>query len=44
MVQNQDGYDYILNLAAIKHVRSEEDPFTLLNDLYQHYTKSPMWN
>ena len=34
MVQNQDGYDYILNLAVIKHVRSEEDPFTLLNMIY----------
>ncbi|MEA3353981.1 MAG: UDP-N-acetylglucosamine 4,6-dehydratase [Campylobacterota bacterium] len=27
----QDGkYDYILNLSALKHVRSEEDPFTLM--------------
>jgi FlaA1/EpsC-like NDP-sugar epimerase len=26
-----DGkYDYILNLSALKHVRSEEDPFTLM--------------
>ena len=26
-----DGkYDYVLNLSAIKHVRSEEDPFTLM--------------
>lgn len=26
-----DGqYDYILNLAALKHVRSEKDPFTLM--------------
>ncbi len=23
-------YDYILNLSALKHVRSEEDPFTLM--------------
>lgn len=26
----QKGYDYILNLSALKHVRSEEDPFTLM--------------
>ena len=26
-----DGkYDYILNLSALKHVRSEKDPFTLM--------------
>lgn len=24
------GYDYILNLSALKHVRSERDPFTLM--------------
>ncbi len=23
-------YDYILNLSALKHVRSEKDPFTLM--------------
>ena len=28
---NQEGeYDYILNLSALKHVRSEKDPFSLL--------------
>lgn len=28
---NADGnYDYVLNLSAIKHVRSEKDPFTLM--------------
>jgi len=28
---NGDGdYDYILNLSALKHVRSEKDPFTLM--------------
>jgi FlaA1/EpsC-like NDP-sugar epimerase len=27
----QDGqYDYVLNLSALKHVRSEEDPYTLM--------------
>jgi FlaA1/EpsC-like NDP-sugar epimerase len=24
------GYDYMLNLSALKHVRSEKDPFTLM--------------
>lgn len=28
---NNDGkYDYILNLSALKHVRSEKDPYTLM--------------
>jgi len=28
---NSDGkYDYVLNLSALKHVRSEKDPFTLM--------------
>ena len=28
---NLDGnFDYVLNLSALKHVRSEEDPFTLM--------------
>lgn len=28
---NDDGrYDYVLNLSALKHVRSEEDPYTLM--------------
>ncbi|MCT4665383.1 MAG: UDP-N-acetylglucosamine 4,6-dehydratase [Flavobacteriales bacterium] len=28
---NLDGeYDYVLNLSALKHVRSEKDPFTLM--------------
>ncbi len=30
MVASQDPYDYILNLSALKHVRSEKDPFTLM--------------
>jgi FlaA1/EpsC-like NDP-sugar epimerase len=25
-----DGYDYVLNLSALKHVRSEKDPYTLM--------------
>jgi FlaA1/EpsC-like NDP-sugar epimerase len=27
---NGSGYDYVLNLSALKHVRSEKDPFTLM--------------
>ena len=28
---NDDGeYDYVLNLSALKHVRSERDPYTLM--------------
>jgi len=29
-MKNGPGYDYILNLSALKHVRSEKDPFTLM--------------
>lgn len=28
--KKQGRYDYILNLSALKHVRSEKDPFTLM--------------
>ena len=27
--RNQGPYDYVLNLSALKHVRSEKDPYTL---------------
>ncbi len=30
MVRNEGPYDYIFNLSALKHVRSEKDPFTLM--------------
>jgi FlaA1/EpsC-like NDP-sugar epimerase len=30
MVKRLGPYDYVLNLAALKHVRSEKDPFTLM--------------
>lgn len=30
LMQANDGYDYVLNLSALKHVRSEKDPFTLM--------------
>ncbi|MGG5905223.1 UDP-N-acetylglucosamine 4,6-dehydratase [Sphingobacterium daejeonense] len=28
--QNDGDYDYVLNLSALKHVRSEKDPYTLM--------------
>ena len=30
LMNDSDGYDYVLNLSALKHVRSEKDPFTLM--------------
>jgi FlaA1/EpsC-like NDP-sugar epimerase len=30
LMRENQGYDYILNLSALKHVRSEKDPFTLM--------------
>jgi FlaA1/EpsC-like NDP-sugar epimerase len=30
MASADGGYDYVLNLSALKHVRSEKDPFTLM--------------
>mgnify|MGYP000002871524 CR=1 FL=1 len=29
-INNDGAYDYVLNLSALKHVRSEKDPFTLM--------------
>ena len=29
-IQSDGQYDYVLNLSALKHVRSEEDPYTLM--------------
>lgn len=29
-LEHQDAFDYVLNLSALKHVRSEKDPFTLM--------------
>lgn len=29
-IESNNNYDYVLNLSALKHVRSEKDPFTLL--------------
>ena len=30
LMHSSGGYDYVLNLSALKHVRSEKDPFTLM--------------
>ncbi|MCX8059012.1 MAG: UDP-N-acetylglucosamine 4,6-dehydratase [Spirochaetes bacterium] len=30
LFHDSDGYDYILNFSALKHVRSERDPYTLM--------------
>ncbi len=30
LMHAEDAYDYVLNLSALKHVRSEKDPFTLM--------------
>lgn len=30
LMQWSGGYDYVLNVSALKHVRSEKDPFTLM--------------
>ncbi len=30
LINNSKNYDYVLNLSALKHVRSEKDPFTLM--------------
>jgi FlaA1/EpsC-like NDP-sugar epimerase len=29
-IKDDGNYDYVLNLSALKHVRSEKDPFTLM--------------
>ena len=30
LINAEEGYDYVFNLSALKHVRSEKDPFTLM--------------
>ena len=30
LVMNEGPYDYVFNLSALKHVRSEKDPYTLM--------------
>lgn len=33
LISNEGGYDYVFNLSALKHVRSEKDPYTLMRML-----------
>ena len=33
LIKNEDSYDYVFNLSALKHVRSEKDPYTLMRML-----------
>ena len=33
-LNDKGPYDYVLNLSALKHVRSEKDPYTLMRLLY----------
>ena len=30
LIKNKNNYDYVFNLSALKHVRSEKDPYTLM--------------
>ncbi len=30
LIKNEGRYDYVFNLSALKHVRSEKDPYTLM--------------
>jgi FlaA1/EpsC-like NDP-sugar epimerase len=30
LIRNEGPYDYVFNLSALKHVRSEKDPYTLM--------------
>ncbi len=30
LMKNESSYDYVFNLSALKHVRSEKDPYTLM--------------
>ena len=34
LVKSQNDYDYVFNLSALKHVRSEKDPFTLMRMIH----------
>ncbi|HHP8720838.1 TPA: UDP-N-acetylglucosamine 4,6-dehydratase, partial [Acinetobacter baumannii] len=33
-IENDGDFDYVLNLSALKHVRSEKDPFTLMRMIH----------
>ena len=34
LCKNSHNYDFVLNLSALKHVRSEKDPFTLMRMIH----------
>lgn len=40
LMDQSDGYDYVLNLSALKHVRSEKDPFTLMRMIEVNITNT----
>ena len=44
-IKADGGYDYVLNLSALKHVRSEKDPFTLMRmiDVNIFNTEKTIW-
>jgi len=44
-IQSGQGYDYVFNLSALKHVRSEKDPFTLMRmiDVNIFNTDKSIW-
>ena len=33
LIKHEESYDYVFNLSALKHVRSEKDPYTLMRML-----------
>ena len=37
-IRAQGDYDYIVNFSALKHVRSERDPYTLMRMVYTNLT------
>ncbi len=40
LIASQGPYDYVLNLSALKHVRSEEDAFTLMRMIEVNITNT----
>lgn len=38
--ENDGAYDYVLNLSALKHVRSEKDPYTLMRMINVNITNT----
>ena len=40
LIKNEGPYDFIFNLSALKHVRSEKDPYTLMRMLSVNITNT----